>query len=239
MTLHSPSQIINPLARVRRFGFGTGSSGATVPSLPSGATNRWTAPTTGSNGDLIDTLVNSLAANNGGAAGSARPTLLTAGNGLNGLNVLRFDGVANCINLASSIAGVNTYTIAAVVKRIGADVCPLGTSNYLPGMIRTATGIITGDAVSYAAATNASTGWEIIVAGRSGTASFGQRNGAALSFGSNTAFVTAALFNKIGARSTTFTSGDIADIIYWPSALTTQQMSDVSANLNSTWGGVY
>lgn len=210
-----------------------------MPSLPSGASHRWTAPTTGSNGDLIATLVNSLAANNGTAAGSARPTLLTAGNGLNGRNVLRFDGVANCFGLASSIEGVNTYTIAAVVKRIGADLCPLGSSNFLPGMIRTATGITTGDAVSYAVATEASTGWEIIVAGRSGLTSFGQRNGAALSFAGNVAFVTAALFSKIGARSTVFTSGDIADIIYWPSALTTPQMSDVCANLNSTWGGIF
>jgi hypothetical protein len=215
------------------------SSGSGVPALPAGLTNRWTAPSTGSDGDLIATLTDSIAGNNGTAAGSARPTLKTGANGLNGRNVLRFDGVANSLTLGSNITGVNTYTIAVVMKRTGADMCPLGTSNFLPGLLRTAAEIGTGDANNYQLAANTATGWEIIIAGRSANNSFGTRNGTTLSFTANVANPTGTTFSRIGSRFYVFSNGDFADIIYWPAALTNQQMLDATANLNATWGGVY
>lgn len=212
-------------------------SGSSVPALPAGATARWDASAlAGSDGDLIATFSDTIGTNNGTAAGSARATLKTGGNGQNGRNILRFDGVANSYTLGGSISGVNTYTIAAVMKRTGSDMCPLGTSNFLPGLVRSATGVTTGDASNYAVAADVNTGWEIVVAGREANASFGSRNGSVLTFGSNLAFATAAVFSRLGSRSSVFSNGDFADIVYWPAKLTALEIADVCANLNAKWG---
>ena len=208
-----------------------------VPALPSGATARWDASVlSGNDGDLIATFGDIIGSNNGTAAGSARGTLKTGANGLNNKNVLRFDGVANSYTLGSNITGVNTWTIAVVLKRTGADMCPVGTSNFLPGLIRTSTNISTGDSASYKECANSATGWGIIVAGRAAFNSFGTRNGVALTFGSSNVFATAALFSRLGSRNTVYSNGDFADIIYWPAALTTQERADACANLNAKWG---
>ncbi len=217
-----------------------------VPALPAGLTNRWTAPSTGSDGDLIGTLTDSIAANNGTAAGSARPTLKTGANGLNGRNVLRFDGVANAYTLGSSIATTGDYTIIAVMKRIGTNAVTLGqNSDYLPTHGRNATNVLIGNGRGgtgggYAEAPSTTTGWEVLSAAWSGTAAVrGQSNANTLSFGSTTVFGNGTNWNRIGQRGLVFGSNDLADLLYWPSVLTADQITDAHANLNATWGGVY
>lgn len=208
--------------------------------LPAGATARWNElASAGADGDLLSSVLDLIWSNTATAAGSARPTLKTGANGLNGRPIMRFPGVSETLTLSSAITGVNTYTIAVVMKRTGADMCPLGTANFLPGLIRTAPGITTGDANSYKLASDVSTGWEIVVAGRASNDSFGTRNGSVLTFGSSNAFVTASTFNRIGSRFYVFSSGDIADILYWPTALTVAERLAVCQNLNSAWGGIY
>lgn len=238
--LHTPSRIVNPLAHDRRFGFGSGVGGSSIPDLPAGATARWNVlASTGSDGDLLASVSDLIGSNTATAAGSARPTLKTGAGGLNSKPVMRFNGVANSLTLGTNITGVNTYTIAVVMKRTGADMCPLGTLNFLPALIRTSTFISTGDASAYKEASNNGTGWEIIVAGRASNDSFGMRNGAALTFGSSNAYVTAATFSRIGSRTYVYSNGDFADILYWPTALTADERLAVCQNLNATWGGVY
>ncbi len=217
-----------------------------VPALPAGLTNRWTAPSTGSDGDLIGTLTDSIAANNGTAAGSARPTLKTGANGLNGRNVLRFDGVANAYTLGSSIATTGDFTIIAVMKRIGTNAVTLGqNSDYLPTHGRNATSALIGSGRGqsgggYAEASTTTTGWEVLSAAWSGTAAVrGQSNANTLSFGSTTVFGNGTNWNRIGQRGLVFGSNDLADLLYWPSVLTADQITDAHANLNATWGGVY
>lgn len=217
-----------------------------VPALPAGLTNRWTAPSTGSDGDLIGTLTDSIAANNGTAAGSARPTLKTGANGLNGRNVLRFDGVANAYTLGSSIATTGDFTIIAVMKRIGTNAVTLGqNSDYLPTHGRNATNVLIGNGRGgtgggYAEAPSTTTGWEVLSAAWSGTAAVrGQSNANTLSFGSTTVFGNGTNWNRIGQRGLVFGSNDLADLLYWPSVLTADQITDAHANLNATWGGVY
>jgi len=218
-----------------RFGNPAALAGGGVPPLPAGATARWDASIlTGSDGDLIATFEDIIGSNDATAAGSARGSLQVAEQ--NGLSVLRFDGVANSYTLGANITGVNTYTIAVVMKRTGADMCPIGTPNFLPGLIRTATNIITGDASAYKESADVNTGWEIIVAGRASNDSFGTRNGVALTFGGSNAFVTAAVLNRIGSRSTVFSNGDFGDILYWPAALTVDERLAVCQNLNAKWG---
>lgn len=211
-----------------------------VPPLPAGATARWNElVSVGADGDLLSSVSDLIGSNTATAAGSARPSLKTGANGLNNHPVMRFDGVANSLTLGSNITGVNTYTIAVVMKRTGADMCPLGTGNFLPGLVRTAATIATGDASNYKESANASTGWEIIVAGRASNDSFGTRNGSALTFGSSNNYPTANTFIRIGSRFNVFSNGDFADILYWPTALTVDERLAVCQNLNATWGGVY
>jgi hypothetical protein len=195
---------------------------------------------------LIGTLTDSIAANNGTAAGSARPTLKTGANGLNGRNVLRFDGVANAYTLGSSIATTGDFTIIAVMKRIGTNAVTLGqNSDYLPTHGRNATNVLIGNGRSgtgggYAEAPSTTTGWEVLSAAWSGTAAVrGQSNANTLSFGSTTVFGNGTNWNRIGQRGLVFGSNDLADLLYWPSVLTADQITDAHANLNATWGGVY
>jgi hypothetical protein len=217
-----------------------------VPPLPAGLTNRWTAPSTGSDGDLIATLTDSIAGNNGTAAGSARPTLKTGANGLNGRNVLRFDGVANAFTLGSNISTTGDFTVIAVMKRIGANAVSLGnSSDFLPAHGRNATSALIGSGRGqsgggYAEASTTTTGWEVLSAAWSGTAAVrGQSNANTLSFGSTTVYGNGTLWNRIGQRGSAYSSNDLADLLYWPLVLTAQQIVDAHANLNATWGGVY
>jgi|LakMenEpi03Aug12_release.lakeMendotaPanAssembly.Ray.scaffolds.fasta_scaffold440738_1 hypothetical protein len=247
LLLHSPSNLVNPLARQRFMGFGTGSSGGPgLPALPAGLTNRWTAPSTGSDGDLIATFTDSSGGNHGTASGSARGTLKTGANGLNGRNVVRFDGVANAYTLGSSIATTGDFTIIAVMKRNGTVAVSLGqNSDFLPGHGRSATLALIGNgrgsnSGGYAEASNSTTGWEILSAAWSGNAAVrGQSNASTLSFGSTTVYGNTTPWNRIGQRGLTFGNNDLADLLYWPSVLTAQQITDTHANLNAYWGGIY
>jgi hypothetical protein len=222
------------------------SSGSGVPALPAGLTNRWTAPQTGSDGDLISTLVDSIAANNGTAAGSARATLKTGANGLNGRNVVRFDGVANGYSLGTTISPQN-FTMAAVVKRIGAYNISFGGTDFYPALYRAATNIEFGNnrcfggVGGYANVADTSTGWQIIVVSWAGANpdNPGYLNQTSLTFGSTTNYGNATGLSRIGKSGPVFCSGDIADMLFWQSALTSQKRSDIAANLNATWGGVY
>jgi hypothetical protein len=221
------------------------SSGSGVPALPAGLTNRWTAPQTGSDGDLIATLTDSIAANNGTAAGSARPTLKTGANGLNGRNVVRFDGVANAFTL-SQFTTTGDFTIIAVMKRIGTNAVSLGNnSDFLPAHGRNATAALIGNgrgsfSGGYAEASNSTTGWEILSAAWSGTAAVrGQSNASTLSFGSTTVYGNATLWNRIGQRGSAYGSNDLADLLYWNSVLTTDEINNAHLNLTAYWGGVY
>lgn len=215
--------------------------------LPAGATARWsTFDLAGSDGDLIATLEDSIGTNDATAAGSARPTLKTGANGLNGNPVLRFDGVANALTLGSSITTVGDFTIIAVMKRIGANAVSLGNNgDFLPAQIRSSTGVGFGNGRGttgggYADAANVGSGWEIISTAWSGNAAVrGQLNSSLLSFGSTTVYGNSTNWNRIGQRGIVFGSNDLADLIYWPSVLTADEIVQAHANLNGTWGGVY
>lgn len=237
--IRSASQLVNPLARQRMMGYGTAAGGGvSIPALPAGATGRWDASAlSGNDGDLIATFGDIIGSNNGTAAGSARGTLKTGANGQNGKNVLQFDGVANSYTLASfSDAGSNTFTIATVAKRTGSDMVYIGSGAFLPATGRSATSFLAGDQTSYSEAANVNTGWEIVILGRASLTSFGMRNGVALTFGSNSSFATAAKLDRIGSRQTVYGNGDIADLIYWPTQLSSQERADACANLNAKWG---
>lgn len=220
--------------------------GSNVPPLPAGLTNRWTAPSTGSDGDLIATLVDSIAGNNGTAAGSARPTLKTGGNGLNGRNVIRFPGVSECFTLDSSISAIGDFTIIAVMKRIGVNAVTLGQNgDFLPGHGRSATAALIGNGRGaagggYAEAPSTTAGWEILSAAWSGNdAVRGQSNADILTFGTLVNYGNVTPWNRIGQRGLTFGSNDLADLLYWPLVLTADEIVAAHANLNTYWGGVY
>ncbi len=227
---------------------GCGSSGGGgIPPLPAGATARWNVlASTGADGDLIATLEDVIGTNDGTAAGSARGTLKTGANGLNGLPVLRFDGVANAYTLASIITTVGDFTIIAVMKRNGTVAVSLGQDgDYLPGHGRNATDALIGNGRApssggYAQAPTTTTGWEILSAAWSGAAAVrGQSNASTLTFGSTTVYGNATNWNRIGRRGATYGNNDLADLIYWPSVLTADEIVQAHANLNATWGGVY
>jgi hypothetical protein len=226
---------------------GCGSSGGGIPALPAGLTNRWTAPSTGSDGDLIATLTDSIAGNNGTAAGSARPTLKTGANGLNGRNVLRFDGVANGYALGTAILPQN-FTFVAVSKRIGTYSITFGGTDFYPALIIGANlvdfgnnrcfGAVGGHSESTA---NLGTGWTVVAAAWSGATHQNPfyANGGSQTFGSVIVYGNATGLSRIGKTAHLFGNCDIADMLLWQRALTSQELLDVSANLNATWGGVY
>lgn len=223
------------------------SYGASIPPLPAGATARWsTQNLAGSDGDLIATLEDVIGTNDGTAAGSARPTLKTGANGLNGYPVLRFPGVAEALTLSSSIATTGDFTIIAVMKRNGTVAVSLGQNgDFLPGHGRNATDVLIGNgrgtsSGGYAEAPNGNTGWEILSAAWSGTAAVrGQSNADALTFGATVVYGNSTNWNRIGQRGLTFGNNDLADLIYWPLILTADEIAQAHANLNATWGGVY
>ena len=87
---------------------------------------------------MIATLEDVIGTNDGTAAGSARGTLKTGANGLNGRPVVLLDGVANGYNLGSTIAPSGDFTIIAVWKRTGAAMVSLGaTGDFYPSFLRT------------------------------------------------------------------------------------------------------
>lgn len=241
--LHSPSQILNPLAHQRMFGYGTG-SGKMIHPLPAGATARWDASTlSGSDGDLIATFADSIGSNDATAAGSARATLKTGVNGLNGMNVLRFDGVANAYTLTSDINTSGDFTILAVMKRIGTNAVALGQNgDFLPALGRDATTVLIGngrgsESGGYAQASNALTGWEIVSAAWSGTAAVrGQSNNSLLSFGATAIYGNSTNWNRIGRRGSVYGSQDLAELVYWPSVLTATDIANAHLYFNAKWG---
>lgn len=244
--LHTPSHIVNPLAHVRRFGFGSGVGGSSTPDLPAGATARWNVrASTGSDGDLLASVSDLIGSNTATASGSARPTLKTGANGLNGRPVMRFDGVANALSI-TQISAIGNFTIIGVMRRIGTNAVSLGQNgDFLPAHGRNATLALIGNgrgSVSggYAEASSSTTGWEILSAAWSGNAAVrGQSNASTLTFGSVIVYGNSTDWNRIGRRGLTFGNNDLADLIYWPSVLTADQIVQAHAHLNATWGGVY
>ncbi len=223
------------------------SIGSGIPDLPAGATARWNVlASTGADGDLIASVSDLIGSNTATAAGSARPTLKTGANGLNGNRVMRFDGVANALTLGSSITTVGDFTIIAVMKRNGTNAVSLGNNgDFLPAHGRNATAALIGNGRGgfgggYAEASTSTTGWEILSAAWSGNAAVrGQSNASTLSFGSTTAYGNGTLWNRIGQRGSSYGNNDLADLIYWPLVLTADKIVQAHANLNATWGGVY
>ncbi len=120
--LHSPSRIINPLAHERRFGFGSGvSSGGWTPAQLATAPSWWldaSALTGLSNDDPCSSFTDrSGNARHFTASTTARATYKTGV--LNGLPVLRFDGVddvhvCNASTTICSLAVVAKYNAATL-----------------------------------------------------------------------------------------------------------------------------
>ncbi len=224
------------------------SSGSGVPALPAGLTNRWTAPQTGSDGDLIATLTDSIAANNGTAAGSARGTLKTGANGLNGRNVVRFNGVANGYILGTALAST-AFTFVAVTKRIGTSSVTFGGTDFYPALYVDATSVAFGNNKSFSAvggrcscSVALGTGWNIIVAAWDGASRQNPfyANAAPQTFGATIDYGNGTGLSRIGVSGgSIYGHCDTAEMLLWQRALTSQEMLDVSANLNATWGGVY
>lgn len=210
-----------------------------VPPLPAGATARWDASMlSGSDGDLIATFSDIIGTNHGTAAGSARATLKTGGNGLNGMNVLRFNGVANAYDLTSVISQTDVWSIVCVVKRNGAEASPISNDAYIPSLVRVAANAVIGDRSGYTEFSSAHTGWELIAASANAGARLCRLNGVALSGGA-TAYVSTAPFKYIGKRLTAgnYSSMDLADaVLYAGVALSDADLLAASANLNAKWG---
>lgn len=224
------------------------SYGASVPPLPAGATARWSTQNhAGSDGDLIATLEDLIGTNDATAAGSARPTLKTGVNGLNGYPVLRFDGVNNVYTLASSIPTTGGFTLIAIMKRGAGLMLTLGAGplDFYPAVYRGPTTVSAGndriiDGGGYAAVTITDPGWAIISAAcEHRPTTTGRQNGDALTFGATTAYGGNRDFSHIG-HAINHASGDLADVIlYAGTVLTDAQMQQAHAHLNATWGGVY
>lgn len=222
-----------------------GSSGRSL-SLPAGATARWNVKdSTGADGDLLAAMNDLIGSRHGSASGSNRPTLKTGVNGLNGHPVARFDGVANFFTLASSITLPADWTVVAVMKRTGTNVVSLGnTGDFLPAFGRDASSVLIGDgkggASGYATASNAGTGWQVVSGVWSGNAALrGALNGGTLSFGSTSVYGGGNPLNTIGRRLYVYSSGDLADLIYWPLALSDAELIQAHDCLNAELGGVY
>jgi hypothetical protein len=216
-----------------------------VPDLPAGLTNRWTAPSTGSDGDLIATLTDSIAGNNGTAAGSARPTLKTGANGLNGRNVLRFDGVANSFSI-SSISGAGPWTIAAVVKTTAMPIIGSNTQFfagiYRGGANKIEIGVTSGNYQYAPTAAAPADAWEIVILSHSGSASgaSGSINATDIVFGANDNAGPGGNFTRIGQFNYVLASGGkLADLLIWPTVLGASDRAAARANLQNYWGGVY
>jgi hypothetical protein len=211
-----------------------------VPPLPAGLTNRWTAPSTGSDGDLIATLTDSIAGNNGTAAGSARPTLKTGANGLNGRNVLRFDGVANAYDI-TPIADNNSWSMVAVVKRIGTEACPISNDAYLPSLVRTAANVVVSDQLGYSECASAHTGWEVLAVSCNNGTRLAYLNGSPLTVGANNVYLSVSPFKYIGKRlvAGSYSSMDLRESLLFSTVLTAQELIDASTNVNAANGGVY
>jgi hypothetical protein len=206
-------------------------------------TARWsTQNLAGSDGDLIATLEDLIGTNDGTAAGSARATLKTGANGLNGYPVLRFDGVANAYDLTSFIAQTNTWSIVCAIKRIGTEASPISNDSFVPSLVRTTTDIVVSDQTGYALCANAATGWEILAASCNNGSRLLYRNGVAVTVGANVVFVSLAPFRYIGKRQSAgeYSSMDLADsVLYAGTALSAADLLAASAHVNATWGGVY
>jgi len=218
---------------------GCGRSGGGVPALPAGATARWNVLSEA--GGLLSTLTDAIGTNDGTASGSARGTVLTGVDGLNGLPVLRFDGVANAYDLTSFITQTNTWSIICAIKRIGPDASPISNDAYIPSLVRTATNAIIGDQSGYTEFASAHTGWEIIAMSANAGTRLCCLNGVALS-GSASAYFSVAPFKYIGKRlgAGAYSSMDLADsVLYAGTALDAAGLLAGSAHVNATVGGVY
>jgi hypothetical protein len=225
------------------------SMGSGIPALPAGATARWNVlASTGADGDLLSSVSDLIGSNTATAAGSARPTLKTGANGLNGLPVMRFNGVANVLALTTAVLPQN-FTFVAVSKRIGTYSITFGGTDFYPALIHGATSIEIGNnrcfgGVGGYANTSPSglgTTWQIVAAAWSGAAPQSPlyANGNSSNLGAVTAYGNSTGLSRIGKTASVFGSCDIADMVMWQRALTSQELQDASAHLNSIWGGVY
>ena len=230
-----------------RFGLSTIRSGLGVVSVLAGATARWDASQiAGANNDLIATFADVVGSNDATASGSARATLKTANQ--NGLNILRFDGVANAFTLTTPISGDGPWTWAVVVKTNSGGMPLFGAiSSYFAGCYRgDANGGHVGDKsqyqfVSAGSSMPAPSAWEVVIVSHTGAALGGaymvDGTGYALeniNYGPGNCGGDVEAFGRY--RAVYIRGGDIGEIAYWPSVLSDDDKLAVTTELSTKWG---
>lgn len=226
--------------KTTRPGFGAG-----PVSVLATATARWDASAlSGADNDLIATFADVIGSNDATAAGGARATLKTANQ--NGLNILRFDGVANTYDLTTPIEGAGPWTFAVVAKTAGAGGLPFMSPGglYFGGFARALMSEV-GDKGHWQVATSslAIGSWEVMIFSHDGTAAGGAIwiDGVALALGSPSGpvgGVTGGDFQVIGEYGNNYlgNGGDIGELLYWPTVLDDATKLAVTAELNTKWG---
>lgn len=222
---------------------GCGRSGGGSVSVLATATARWDASAlSGADNDLIATFADVIGSNDATAAGSARGTLKTANQ--NGLNILRFDGVANTYDLTTPIEGAGPWTFAVVAKSAGPFPLMSPGGMYFGGFARTSSSEI-GDKGHWQVATSslAVGSWEVMIFSHDGTAAGGSIwiDGVAITLGSPNGpvgGVTGGDFQVIGEYGNNYlgNGGDIGEIAYWPSVLSDDDKLAASTELSTKWG---
>jgi hypothetical protein len=155
--------------------------------------------------------------------------------------------VANGYALGTAILPQN-FTFVAVSKRIGTNNITFGGTDFYPSLIIAPTLVAFGNnrcfgsVGGYSNSTaNLGTGWTVVAAAWSGATHQNPfyANGGSQTFGSVISYGNATGLSRIGKTGPLFGNCEIADMLLWQRALTSQELLDVSANLNATWGGVY